>query len=288
MLMLYTFYGDDFTGSTDVLEQLGGHGIPAVLFIGAPSAEHLAAFPNMQAVGIAGESRSRSPEWMSENLSAIFQTLRQFNAPVTHYKTCSTFDSSPTTGSIGRALELGMEVFAAGGDAAPALVPIVVGAPHLGRYVAFGNLYATNADGEVQRIDRHPMSRHPVTPMHEADLRMHLAAQLSTRPDTHARLKIGLIDDATLRAGVANHALDACIAAGCPAVVFDTVDEVTQAEVGKLLWERARQLPLFAVGSSGLTAALVPAWRAAGLASEQRSPVPLPKASPLLVVSGSC
>ena len=72
--MLYTYYGDDFTGSTDVLEQLGSHTIPAVLFIGPPSAAHLAAFPNAQAIGIAGDSRSRSPEWMSANLPAIFRT----------------------------------------------------------------------------------------------------------------------------------------------------------------------------------------------------------------------
>jgi len=48
--MLYTYYGDDFTGSTDVLEQLGANGIPAVLFIGPPTPEHLAAFPNVQAL----------------------------------------------------------------------------------------------------------------------------------------------------------------------------------------------------------------------------------------------
>src|SRR3546814_8091875 len=58
------------------------------------------------------------------------------------------------------------------------VVPIVVGAPHLGRYVVFGNLFAVAGGDEVFRIDRHPtMARHPVTPMHEADLRRHLAAQ---------------------------------------------------------------------------------------------------------------
>ena len=73
---------------------------------------------------------------MSANLPAIFRTLQQFGAPVTHYKVCSTFDSSPDTGSIGRAMEIGRDVFA------PAFVPIVVGAPHLRRYVVFGNLFA--------------------------------------------------------------------------------------------------------------------------------------------------
>ena len=66
----------------------------------------------------------------------IFRTLQQLHAPITHYKICSTFDSAPHIGNIGRALEMGREVFAA------RYVPIVVAAPHLGRYVLFGNLFA--------------------------------------------------------------------------------------------------------------------------------------------------
>jgi hypothetical protein len=54
--MLYTFYGDDFTGSTDVLEQLASNGVPAVLFLRPPTPADLAAFPNIQALGIAGDS----------------------------------------------------------------------------------------------------------------------------------------------------------------------------------------------------------------------------------------
>ncbi|MDP9050083.1 MAG: four-carbon acid sugar kinase family protein [Acidobacteriota bacterium] len=271
--MLYTYYGDDFTGSTDVLEQLGANGIPAVLFVGPPTPAQLAAFPDVEAIGIAGDSRSRSPEWMSANLPGIFRSLQQFDAPITHYKVCSTFDSSPTSGSIGRAIEIGREVFA------PPFVPIVVGAPHLRRYVAFGNLFAAAPDGTVQRIDRHPMAHHPVTPMHEADLRLHLAAQTST--------KIGLIDDPTLRSGCASATLDALRAAARQAVVFDTIDEQTQSVVGQLLLGCAKKEPLFAVGSSGLTAALVSAWDRLGLIAPIHSS-PLSLARPLLVVSGSC
>jgi uncharacterized protein YgbK (DUF1537 family) len=276
MRILYTYYGDDFTGSTDVLEQFGANGIPAVLFLGPPSAAHLARFPDVQAIGIAGDSRSRSPEWMSANLPAIFLTLQQFRAPIHHYKTCSTFDSSPTIGSIGRAIEIGREVFT------PAFVPIVVGAPHLRRYVAFGQLFAGEPDGTVQRIDRHPMSRHPVTPMHESDLRRHLAAQTAT--------KIGLIDIPTLKANssASTDQLNALIASGHQAVLFDTIDDETQTRVGNLLWDRAQEQPLFVAGSSGLTAALVSAWNDLGLLPEAVGSAPLPLARPLLVVSGSC
>jgi uncharacterized protein YgbK (DUF1537 family) len=273
--MLYTYYGDDFTGSTDVLEQLGSYSIPSVLFVGVPSAELAAKFPDVEAVGIAGDSRTRSPEWMTENLPAVYRALQQFRAPVNHYKVCSTFDSSPTHGNIGRAIQIGAEVFK------PDFIPIVVGAPHLRRYVCFGNLFAAAPDGTIQRIDRHPMSRHPVTPMHEADLRRHLAAQ--------GLENIDLIDIPPINACNAARLLGAFIAERpCPIVLFDTVDEKNGEAVGALIWDRARQKPLFTASSSGLTAALVTAWRNAGLISEHLGVAPLPHKGPLLVVSGSC
>ncbi len=288
--MLYTFYGDDFTGSTDVLEQLAANGIPSVLFLNPPTPEHLALFSYAQALGIAGDSRSRSPQWMTENLPAIFTALKAFRAPVNHYKICSTFDSSPTRGSVGRAIELGSEVFA------PAFIPIVVAAPHLGRYVIFGNLFATAPDGQIQRIDRHPMANHPVTPMREADLRRHLNAQ--------TRLPIGHIDLTTIQRSVlanrptgyesvaqnaVEEQLDHQLKAGNRVILFDGADESTQATIGELLWSRARQNPIFTASSSGLTAALVPAWRKAKLIPEAPSPiVQAQKSAPILVLSGSC
>src|SRR5271154_4849342 len=111
MSLLYTFYGDDFTGSTDVLEQLASNGVPTVLYLTHPIPTHLAAFPEARAIGIAGDSRSRSPKWMSTHLPTVFAALKTFNAPIIHYKVCSTFDSSPSHGSIGRAIELGRQVF---------------------------------------------------------------------------------------------------------------------------------------------------------------------------------
>jgi uncharacterized protein YgbK (DUF1537 family) len=274
MALLYTFYGDDFTGSTDVLEQLGSNGLRAVVFLGPPTAAHLAAFPDIDAIGIAGDSRSRSPEWMSANLPAIFRTLKQFGAPVSHYKVCSTFDSSPTLGSIGRAIEIGRQVFS------PLFVPIVVGAPHLRRYVVFGNLFAVDPDGIVQRIDRHPMSRHPATPMREADLRIHLAEQ--------SQIKVGVIDVPVLESGAVPEAVAALAATGHEAIVFDTVDAQGQAAVGAALSNEARKRPVFCVGSSGLTAALIAAWTSTGMLAAPPPRKVLPIGKPLLVISGSC
>lgn len=265
MTLLYAFYGDDFTGSTDVLEQLAEGGVPAVLFLRKPDAALRARFADVQAIGIAGDSRSRSPAWMSANLPELYRALGE--AALLHYKTCSTFDSSPQTGSIGRALELGLTAF--GGPAA-----IVVGAPHLRRYVAFGNLFAA-AGADTYRIDRHPtMAHHPVTPMHEADLIRHLQAQ--------TQLPIALVPLDRIEAGEAGAAFDA---AGANAVLFDGVSMRDLAATGDVLLSRAVR---FAVGSSGVTRALVLAWQRAGLTVRPQVPPRAIARERLLVVSGSC
>ena len=272
---LYAYYGDDFTGSTDVLEGLAAAGLRSVLFLGPPSDAHLRQFANCQAFGIAGDSRSRSPEWMDAYLPAIFARLRSFGAPIVHYKTCSTFDSSPQTGSIGHAMEIGRHVLKS------PFIPIVVAAPHLRRYVVFGNLFAAAGDGTVYRIDRHPtMRQHPVTPMHEADLRHHLAQQTDLRVD--------LIDLPTVQGGLMEREVASRLAAGAEAVLFDGVERHDVEETGRLLWNFACQHPLFAVGSSGLTYGLAAAWKREN-ATPSCAPAHQPEAvDSLLVMSGSC
>jgi 3-oxoisoapionate kinase len=187
MTRLLSYYGDDFTGSTDVMEALASHGVETILFTRMPTANEFAPFQNYQAVGLAGISRSQTPEWMDEHLPEIFSWLRTLNARFCHYKVCSTFDSSPTVGSIGRALDIGLRIFEQRN------APLVVGAPQLKRYTFAGHLFA-GYQGRVYRIDRHPvMSRHPVTPMTESDLLQHLAHQ-TTR---EAIELIDVYDDAT-------------------------------------------------------------------------------------------
>lgn len=272
--LLYAYYGDDFTGSTDVLEALALHGVPAVLFTSLPDERCLKDFPECRAIGIAGGSRSRTPMWMDQNLPQVFAAMRALGAPVNHYKVCSTFDSSPRIGSIGHAMELGMEAFGA------KFVPVVVGAPHLGRSVVYGNLFAV-AQGSVYRIDRHPtMRRHPVTPMYEADLRLHLALQ--------TQLPMGLVDITSFHAGCAEESLKTELAAGAKGVVFDGVDEAMLEETGRLVWQQAANKSVFAVGSSGLSHGLLQHWRRLGLI-QQTASVQQPSAvDRMVVLSGSC
>jgi uncharacterized protein YgbK (DUF1537 family) len=270
---LLAYYGDDFTGSTDAMEAMTAAGVPTVLFLAVPDAALLARFPDARCIGIAGSSRGRSPAWMDAELPQAFAALAALRAPILHYKVCSTFDSSPAIGSIGRAIDLGTQAMRGRWS------PTIVGAPRLKRYQVFGHLFAA-VDGVGYRLDRHPtMSRHPVTPMGESDLRRHLGAQTTRR--------IELIDMLQLRAGNAAQRADALAGDDVPAVLIDVLDDETLAAAGRLVWEQ-RGAGLFSASSSGLQYALAAHWRALGLVPKEPS---LPEASAvdaLAVVSGSC
>ena len=271
--LLLSYYGDDFTGSTDVMEALASNGVETVLFLDIPDEALLKRFSHVRALGIAGTSRSETPEWMKEKLTPAFAWLKAQEAAICHYKVCSTFDSSPGIGNIGTAVEIGKQLFE------QAFVPLVVGAPQLKRYTAFGHLFAAY-QGEVYRIDRHPvMSRHPVTPMHEADLRRHLAGQ--------TKLSSGLVDLVTLGLDDADARIDALAESADGMVLFDVDSPLSQAQAGRALWRLTPPQGWFVAGSSGVEYALLAAWKSQGLVPGAAD-FPAPgKAERIAVVSGS-
>jgi 3-oxoisoapionate kinase len=270
---LIAWYGDDFTGSAATMEALTFAGLPAVLFFDIPSEQQLARFPGMRGIGIAGIARSKPPAWMRAHLPPIFAALAATGAPIIHYKICSTFDSSPTIGSIGTAIEIGWEAF--GRD----WIPLVTAAPALHRYQAFGNLFATVA-GHGYRLDRHPtMSRHPVTPMHEADLGRHLAAQTA--------LPSAVVDFVAMKAGRADAVLQKRRDEGARILSLDIVDQETLSEAGRLVWQHRAPLQ-FVVGSQGLDYALIACWQSRGLIPTVDRPPVTAAAARVVAVSGSC
>jgi uncharacterized protein YgbK (DUF1537 family) len=262
MQPLLAFYGDDFTGSTDALEFLSRAGANTVLFIEPPTPEQLQQYPGLQALGVAGMTRAMNPADMERTLLPAFEKLKQTGARHVHYKVCSTFDSSPHIGSIGKAIDTGASVFH------HAFVPLLVAAPVLGRYCLFGNLFARmgiGSQGEIYRLDRHPsMSKHPVTPADESDLRLHLAKQTNK--------KIGLVN-----------ILQNEIPQGYDIILFDALYQEQLLPIGEVI----KDTP-FSVGSSGVEMALGQYWNQAGLlqpVTEWKHPG---RAEPLLVICGSC
>jgi 3-oxoisoapionate kinase len=273
------WYGDDFTGATDTLATAAQAGLRGLLFLGVPTAQQLAAYGPLDCLGIAGASRSMAPAAMHAELQSVGRLFAALAPPVLHYKVCSTFDSGPTVGNIGTAIHA-LKSFVSN-----PLVAIVGGQPSLGRYCLFGHLFArAGSDGETHRIDRHPtMRQHPVTPMGEADLRMHLAQQ-GLAP--LAAITYPAYDDTPQEL---DHRVDQLLLTAPDAVLFDVSRPADLDAIGRQIWLRARQQPLLAVGASSVVQALTACWAGAtgGMNATQAtgcSPAapPIPRVSPRL------
>lgn len=275
---LLTFYGDDFTGSTDALEALARAGLRTALFLQPPQADWLRArFPDLDCIGVAGTSRAMTPAEMDAGLAPVLRALWALGAPLLHYKVCSTFDSSPHIGSIGHVIDLARREMAGGRP-----LSVLVGAPALRRYTVFGNHFAAAGEA-VYRLDRHPtMAHHPSTPMDEADLREHLARQTKARVALMSLPELDGSDaavDARLAARLADHP---------DAVLYDVLDEPRLTQAGRLIWAAAQAAPHVVVGSSGVGYALAAHWRATGLAPAEPQALPVPaRVDRVLVLSGS-
>jgi uncharacterized protein YgbK (DUF1537 family) len=272
---LIGYYGDDFTGATDTLATATQQGLRTLLFLRVPTAQIFAAAGPLDCVGIAGTARSLNTSDMTRELMPVAQFFATLGASVIHYKTCSTFDSAPETGSIGHAVSILRPL------AGNAFLPIVGGQPNLNRYCLFGNLFAAaGTGGLVHRIDRHPtMSVHPVTPMGEADLRQHLARQGLTT----------ILSLDYTRYAKPDHALHAdltSLLAHCPdAILLDVSRQEDLPVIGRLLWHHAASAPLLAVGPSSVVDAL--AHGRADITAPSDAARVTPAQGPVFVLSGS-
>lgn len=265
-MVMVAFLADDLTGGSDVLAQAHAYGLDASMVLDPARA----ASTEADVVGIAGPARSLGGNEFDRVVRDGLRALAPLNAEVLLYKVCSTFDSSPTRGSIGRGIELLREVF---GDHGP--IPVVPAQPIFGRYTAFGHHFGA-FDGAVYRLDRHPvMSRHPSTPMHESDLRLVLASQLASGQQP------GTIDLTNHESGGFDRTWEQQLTGDHEAFVVDAVTEDHLDRAAEQLWRRT---PVVVVGSGGIMAALA--------RTHSRRPRRLPTtetaaSGPVLVVSAS-
>jgi uncharacterized protein YgbK (DUF1537 family) len=274
--LLLAFYGDDFTGSADAMEALTINGVRTALFLGYPTEERLkASRSNLQAVGISGTSRTMTPSQMDDELPDQLALLDSLGPRLIHYKVCATFDSSPDIGSIGHAADIAFKVVN------PSCGVIVQGVPVIGRYIAFGNHFTVYGDDRY-RLDRHPvMSKHPITPMDEGDLRVHFGRM--------SEKSVSLIDLLHLDESPQSLSdrFDRHIADGTDIILFDTLNDRNLSDIGRLIHEKSATQKIFAIGSSGFEYAMARYWRENGMVSE---PPEFPSVGPvdkMIVVSGS-
>ncbi len=239
------FCADDFTGASDTLATLARQGLSARLFLKASAVEDAARREGLDAIGIASSLRAMQREEARTAMIAIAAGLATIGAPMAHFKICSTFDSSPDIGNICVAAD----VFAKELDAG--WIAVIGGQPSLRRYCLFGNLFAAAGDGAVYRIDRHPtMSRHPITPMAESDMRLHLAKQGWDR--------IGLVDFAQYKRGASSVVADLVsrIDAGERYTLFDVSCDADLSAIGEILKSIGKSHKTLCVGASSVAQAM--------------------------------
>ena len=270
------FYGDDFTGSSENLAQFHRSGVKGKLYLARPALDKVIAdSQSYDVLGFAGTARALSGAELDAELDSAFSIMSRLNSAFVQYKICSTFDSSPTIGSYGAVLDRAAAHFGSRD------VPVLAATPDFGRYTCFGNHFARFAD-KIERLDRHPsMSSHPKTPMHEADLRLHLAGQTDKQ---FVNVTLSMIRNrVTMDEYVFKSFRDGA------GVIFDGVENADLAVVADLLWARASTQPIFALAARGLAQQLGALWARLGhLTAWKPVNTKISGVDNLLVLSGSC
>ncbi|MCU4120578.1 3-oxo-tetronate kinase [Variovorax sp. N23] len=250
---------DDFTGATDLANNLVRAGMRVVQTIGVPSTP-LAA--DVDAVVVALKSRTIAPaDAIAQSLDAM-TWLQAQGAQQIYFKYCSTFDST-AAGNIGPVSEALMD--ALGSDftiATPAF-------PDNKRTVFKGYLFV----GDVL-LNESGMQNHPLTPMTDPNLVRVLQAQ-TTR-------KVGLIDHTVVARGAdaVRERIAELRAAGVAMAVVDAVSNDDLLRLGPAL----AAMPLVTAGS-GVAIGLPANF---GIAPSSKASA-LPAAGGLsAIVSGSC
>ncbi|UVH57657.1 four-carbon acid sugar kinase family protein [Variovorax paradoxus] len=250
---------DDFTGATDLANNLVRAGMRVVQAIGVPEGPLDA---DVDAVVVALKSRTIAPaEAIAQSLDAL-RWLQSQGAQQIYFKYCSTFDST-AQGNIGPVTEALMDALQCDFTiATPAF-------PDNKRTVFKGYLFA----GDVL-LNESGMQNHPLTPMTDPNLVRVLQAQ--------CKRKVGLIDYTVVARGAA--AIDERIAQlkaeGVTIAVVDAVSNDDLLRMGPAL----AKMPLLTAGS-GVAIGLPANF---GLAPSSQASA-LPKAGgKTAVVSGSC
>lgn len=250
---------DDFTGATDLANNLVRAGMRCVQTIGVPAGPLDAS---ADAVVVALKTRTvPAAEAVAQSLAAL-RWLQAQGVQQIYFKVCSTFDSTPA-GNIGPVTEALM-------DALDAPFTIATPAfPDNQRTVFKGHLFVGD-----QLLSDSGMRHHPLTPMTDANLVRVMQAQ--------CRRRVGLIDHRTVAAGeAAIRARRAALQA--EGVGIAIVDAVSNDDLLRLA-PAIQDLPVLCAGS-GVAIGLPGNF---GLApSAQTARLPAPRGAQA-IVSGSC
>ena len=160
---------DDFTGGTDLANNLVKSGFRTVQTIGVPKST--TQLENSDAVVVALKTRTCPVEQAITESREALNWLESIGCRQFYFKYCSTFDSTPR-GNIGPVIELLLrELNTPFTIACPAF-------PDNGRTVYRGHLFVGD-----QLLNESGMQHHPLTPMTDPNIVRVLAAQTSLPVD---------------------------------------------------------------------------------------------------------
>ncbi|MBC5783172.1 four-carbon acid sugar kinase family protein [Ramlibacter sp. USB13] len=249
---------DDFTGATDLANNLVRAGMRVVQTIGVPEGPA----PEADAVVVALKSRTiPAAEAVAQSLAAL-HWLRSHGARQFYFKVCSTFDSTPQ-GNIGPVAEALLEAL---GSSFCCVTPAF---PENARTVYKGHLFV----GDVLLSDS-GMRNHPLTPMTDPNLVRVMQAQ--------SQGKVGLIEHRVVRGGAAPiHArLRQLQDEGYRFAIVDALDNEDLMHLGRAIAD----MPLVVAGS-GVAIGLP---QNHGLAPSAAAAALPPAHGATAIVSGSC
>lgn len=258
---------DDFTGATDLANNLVRAGMRTVQTIGVP--DDAAAGVDADAIVVALKSRTiAAADAVAQSLAAL-RWLQSQGARQIYFKYCSTFDSTPQ-GNIGPVTDALLDALHGPGQGFTIVCPAF---PENQRTVFKGHLFV----GDVLLSDS-GMRQHPLTPMLDANLVRVMQAQ--------TRRKVGLVaHDVVSRGAPAIAQRFATLQAeGVGVAVVDAVSNADLLAIGSAL----AGMPLVTAGS-GIAIGLPANWQTSGELAMGAHADSLPQASGWrAVVSGSC
>ena len=160
---------DDFTGGTDLANNLVKSGFRTVQTIGIPKT--VAQLEKIDAVVVALKTRTSPVEQAVRESKEALLWLESIGCRQFYFKYCSTFDSTPR-GNIGPVTEVLMR------ELGTSLTIACPAFPDNGRTVYRGHLFVHD-----QLLNESGMQHHPLTPMTDPNIVRVLAAQTSLAVD---------------------------------------------------------------------------------------------------------
>ncbi|HUR88695.1 MAG TPA: 3-oxo-tetronate kinase [Ramlibacter sp.] len=214
---------DDFTGATDLANNLVRAGMRVVQTIGVPAQP----VEGVDAVVVALKSRTIEPAQAVAQSLAALHWLREQGCTQVYFKVCSTFDSTPR-GNIGPVAQ------ALAGELEANFVCITPAFPENARTVYKGQLFV----GDVP-LSESGMRNHPLTPMTDSNLVRVMQAQ--------SRDKVGLVAHDVVRRG-ADAIRERIAQLQSQGVRFGIVDAITNDDL-VMLGRALSDAPLVVAGS---------------------------------------